>query len=229
MKKRRAKAPKPSAAEPCLSTETGQPCGVAFDPQRELHLLLEDGTPLCVRSLRPDDCAAVAEAFRGLSPEALYFRFWSRFREVNPRLIEQICSPDQKDHVGWAVLHETRADIPCLAGASLWRFKDDPEAAEVSFTVADEFHGRGVGTLLLAVLWEHALSLGIRRMVGHVLRENLAMRSWWSALGATEMVEVETQRHRTLTLMLDESLLDNSAASARLRVRLEQVRAMMAA
>lgn len=200
---------------------------MSFDPDRELHIRLEDGTPLCVRSLRPSDCAAVAEAFRHLSPEALYFRFWSRFREVNPRLIEQICSPDHKDHVGWAVLHETRQDIPCVAGASMWRLKEDPAAAEVSFTVADEFHGRGLATLLLAVLWLHALSLGVRRFIGHVLRENLPMRAWWSALGAAELVEEEFQRHRVLTLILDESLLDNSSAACHLRARLEQVRQLM--
>lgn len=167
----------------------------------------------------------MAEAFRHLSPDAIYFRFWSRFREVNPRLIEQICSPDQKDHAGWVILHETRADIPCVAGASLWRMKDEPEVAEVSFTVSDEFQGRGLGTLLLAVLWEHAAALGIRKLVGHVLRENIVMRAWWSALGATE---VSGQRHYVATLILDESLLDKSSAADHLRGRLEWVRRCMA-
>lgn len=198
---------------------------MSFDAQRELHTVLEDGTALLVRSLRPEDQAGVADAFRKLSPDALYFRFWSRFREVNPRLIEQICSPDQKDHVGWAVLHESREDIPCVAGASLWRMQQEPEAAEVSFTVADEFQGHGLGTLLLAVLWEHGRALGIRRLVGYVLRDNMTMRAWWSALGATEM---EEQRHLVTTLILDESLLENSSASRRLLERLAWVRSSMA-
>jgi RimJ/RimL family protein N-acetyltransferase len=199
---------------------------VSFDPHRELRTVLKDGTPLLVRSLRPEDRDNVAAAFRHLSPEAIYFRFWSRFREVNPRLVEQICSPDQKDHAGWVILHESRADIPCVAGASLWRLKDDPRSAEVSFTVADEFQGHGLGTLLLAVLWEHALALGIQRLVGYVLRENLVMRGWWSALGATEVRE---QRHYVTTLILDETLLENSSAARRLRERLAWVRECMAA
>lgn len=197
---------------------------MSFDPRQTLRLHLEDGTPLRVRSLQPTDHESVAAAFRQLSPDSRYFRFWSRFRDVNPRLIEQICSPDQKDHAGWVVLHETREDIPCVAGASLWRLKDDPHAAEVSFTVADEFQGRGLGTLLLAVLWEHALSLGIQRLVAHVLRENLAMRAWWSALGATEQ---EGQRDWTSTLILDESLLEKSSAVRSLRERLMLVRNSM--
>ncbi len=197
---------------------------MAFDPQRELSLCLADGTPLCVRSIRPADRDLITEAFRLLSPEARYFRFWTRVRELNPRLIEKICSPDQKDHVAWVAMHQAREDIPGVGGASLWRLADDPQAAEVSFTVADEFQGRGVGTLLLAVLWEHALTLGITRLVGHVLHENITMRAWWDALGASEQ---EAPRHWLTTLILDESLLEENSAGNHLRARLAEVRAWM--
>lgn len=197
---------------------------MVFDPQRELTLSLEDGTPLRVRSIRPEDRDFIGEAFRRLSPESRYFRFWTRVRDLNPRLVEEICTPDQKDHVAWVARHVSREDIPGVGGGSFWRLKDDPEAAEVSFTVADEFQGRGVGTLLLAFLWEHALTLGIRRFVGHVLHENISMRAWWDALGATEQ---EAPRHWLTTLQLDEELLETSHAGRNLKLRLAQVRALM--
>lgn len=197
---------------------------MTFDPTRKWHLNLGDGTPLEVRSIRPEDRDLIAEAFRRLSPEARYFRFWMRVRELNPRLIESLCTPDQKDHVAWVAMHQTRDDIPGVGGASFWRLKEEPEAAEVSFSVADEFQGRGVATLLLAVIWEHALSLGIKRFVGHVLHENIAMRAWWDALGATEQ---EAPRHWLTTLILDESLLQDNHTSNSLRARLAQVRACM--
>lgn len=195
-----------------------------FDPQRELHFCLEDGTPLCVRSIRPADRDFIAEAFRRLSPESRYFRFWTRVRELNPHLVDQICAPDQKDHVGWVAVHQMRDDIPGVGGGSFWRLKEDPQAAEISFTVADEFQGHGVGTLLLAVLWEHALSLGITRFVGHVLHENITMRAWWDALGATEQ---EAPRHWLTTLILDESLLQDNHAGNSLRARLATIRDWM--
>lgn len=195
-----------------------------FDPHRELCVYLEDGTPLCIRSIRPEDREAIGEAFRLLSPESRYFRFWTRVRELNPQLVEEISTPDQKDHVGWVVIHPTREDIPGVGGASFWRLKDDPATAEISFTVADEFQGRGVGTWLLAILWEHALSLGIQRLEGHVLHENITMRAWWDALGAMEQ---EAPRHWITTLILDETLLEDTHAGRSLRQRLALVREMM--
>jgi len=91
----------------------------------------------------------------------------------------------------------------------------------MSITVADEFQGRGVATWLQALLWEHARALGIRRLVGHVLNDNLAMRAWWDALGATAE---ERQRYWLMTLPLDESLLPDTRAAASLRAALARVR-----
>ena len=142
---------------------------MSFDPGQVFDIELRDGTPLRLRAITPADRDRIAEAIRQLSPESAYFRFWTRARAVNPRLIEALCSPDQQDHVAWAALHRARADLPGVGGASFWRLAEEVETAEMSITVADEFQGRGVATWLQALLWEHARALGIRRLVGHVL------------------------------------------------------------
>ncbi len=187
---------------------------MAFDPDAHLTLELRDGTPVLIRPFTLDDRDRLAEAFRLLSPESSYFRFWTRFRELNPKFIDDLCSTDQVDHIGWVMIHRQRDDIPGLGGASLWRMATDSQAAEVSFTVADEFQGRGVGTMLLAVLWLHARLLGIERLVGLVLDSNIAMRSWWESLGATS---IQISRGWEMTLLLDESLLPDNAISTRFR------------
>jgi RimJ/RimL family protein N-acetyltransferase len=194
------------------------------DPTAEFQLTLGDGTPVLLRALTPADRDGIAEAFARLSPESRYFRFWTRFRELNPRFIEELCSPDQRDHVAWAVLHRERVDVPGLGGGSFWRLKDDPGAAEVSFSVADEFQGKGVATLLLAILWLHAEALGITRFVGNVLSENVMMRAWWDALGATAE---ERSRYWVMTLLLDETLLQETHASRSLKNRLQDLRSRM--
>ena len=107
------------------------------DPTAAFEFDLEDGTPVLLRALTPGDRDRIGAAFGRLSPESRYFRFWTRFRELNPKFIDELCSPDQKDHVGWAVVHREREDVPGLGGGSFWRMKSDAAAAEVSFTVAD--------------------------------------------------------------------------------------------
>ena len=51
----------------------------------------------------------------------------------------------------------------------------DPRRAEVAFAVADDLHGRGVGTRLLERLATHASAAGIDEFVAEVLPQNAAM------------------------------------------------------
>lgn len=182
-------------------------------PLATQHVRLRDGTPVLLRPITPADREAVAEAFRLLSPESRYHRFWVRARELNPRLIDELSSPDNVNHVAWAAIHEERDDLPGIGGGSFWRINGDSTTAEVSFTVADEFQGRGVATLMMAALWIHARSLGIERFVGYVLDSNLAMRAWFDALGASA---VRNERQWIFHLLLDESLLPSSHAAVQL-------------
>jgi RimJ/RimL family protein N-acetyltransferase len=185
-----------------------------FDPTGKPRLFLPNGTPVLLRPLTPDDRERIVEAFHRLSPESTYFRFWTRFRDLNPDFIDRLCAPEETDHITWIMVLPETDSIPGAGGASFWRISSDPTAAEVSFTVADEFQGQGVGTTLLAALWEHARFLGIQRFVGHVLDSNFVMRAWWDSLGATA---TEIQRGWEVTLLLDEDLLPDSSAAQKLK------------
>lgn len=178
---------------------------------------------MILRPLLPDDRERIIEAFRRLSPESLYFRFWTSFRGANPTFIDRLCAEDQDQHASWILVIENNDDVPGVGGGSFWRSKESPETAEVSFTVADEFQGQGAGTILLAAIWEHGYSIGIRQFVAEVLDENHVMLTWWSSLGAAHV----RQPHGgwELTLMLDEALLPDTSAAISLRERLASLRA----
>lgn len=149
-----------------------------------LELTLRDGTPVVARPLGPADRAYVAEAYRRLSPESRYQRFWVHTGEViGERMLDRLLDADGHNHVVWAVLEPAR-EFPALGGASYWRSATNPAEAEFSVTVLDADHGRSVGTLLLAILWLVAFANGIRQFVGYVMPDNRRAVRWMIDSGA---------------------------------------------
>ena len=118
-----------------------------------LELALRDGTPVIVRPLLEEDRALVAEAYRRLSPEARYQRFWTRTGEMlGDAMLDRLVKQDSVQHMTWAVVDPARK-FPGVGGASWWRNAANPQEAEISAMVLDADQRRGIGTLLLAVMW----------------------------------------------------------------------------
>lgn len=149
-----------------------------------LHLQLRDGTPIIARALVPSDRDSLAEAYRRLSGEARYHRFWTHTGEmIGEAMLDRILSQDAMRHVTWTVLDPMR-DFPPLGGASWWRSSNKPHEAEISSIVLDDDQRRGVGTLLLALMWLTAFKAGVRELVGYCLAENRKAAGWMRDCGA---------------------------------------------
>lgn len=149
-----------------------------------LELELRDSTPVVVRPLGKTDRAGLAEAYRRLSPAARYHRFWTHTGEVlGEKMLDKLLDQDPQKHLSWAVLDSSR-EFPGLGVASWWRNPRNPEEAEFSVTVLDDDHGRGVGTLLLAVMWLTAFHAGVNQFVAHALTENRQAAQWMRDCGA---------------------------------------------
>jgi len=150
-----------------------------------LDLVLRDGTPVVARPLIPEDRPQLAEAYRRLSPEARYNRFWTHTGEVvGDKMLDRVLRQDPETHVTWTILDLSREFTP-LGGASWWRDSDNPAEAEISLIVLDAEQGRGIGTLLLALMWLTAFRAGAESMVGYVLAENRQAAGWMRDCGAT--------------------------------------------
>lgn len=150
-----------------------------------LELVLRDGTPVVARPLTPADRDMVAEGYRRLSPEARYQRFWVREGKViGDAMLDRLLTGSPPEHAVWTVFDPSREGFPGMGAASFWRSEPDPEEAEFSVTVLDADQGRGVATLLLAVLWLVAYRHGIARFVGYTMPENRKAAGWMRDTGA---------------------------------------------
>ncbi len=150
-----------------------------------LDLVLRDGTPVRARRLVPEDRGLVAEAYRRLSPEARYHRFWTQTGElIGERMLDRLLKVDPGNHEIWTVYDPARTEFTPMAASSWWRDPENPDEAEISATVLDRDHGRGIGTLMLAIMWVTAFRAGITTLVGHALLENRAAGQWMRRTGA---------------------------------------------
>jgi len=149
-----------------------------------IQLVLRDGTPVVARALVPGDRASLAEAWRRLSPESRYNRFWTHGGDaVGDAMLDRVLRQNPAVHIAWAVLDPAR-EFPPMGGASWWRDGAAADEAEFSVVVLDGDQRRGIGTLLLAILWRLARREGIRRLTGYSLTENRAAADWMRDTGA---------------------------------------------
>ena len=134
-----------------------------------IDVILRDGSTLRLRAPVREDADALLDFFSRLSEHSRYLRFHG-FPTAGPSLVEPVLDPD------WG---ERGALIGCLddriVALANWVRLRDPRAAEVAFTVDDDYQRRGIGTRLLEQLALRASGAGIEEFVAEVLRENDVM------------------------------------------------------
>jgi protein lysine acetyltransferase len=145
-----------------------------------------DGTELMLRPVLPGDTQRVAQAHIMFSPETLYRRFLS-VRTPTETVLTYLFEVDYVDHFVWVVTDGE--DGPVVADARFVRDHDDPTLAEIAFTVADAYQGRGIGTVLFAALVVAARIDGVTKFQARVLSDNLPARALLDRLDAPWMRE----------------------------------------
>ena len=141
-----------------------------YPVHRETDVVLRDGRTVRVRPVRPADVEAIVGLLGGLSERSLELRFFSSSVDVE----EQAGAAVDVDYGGsYGVLALIGGEGRVVGYASCDRIDD--ERAEVAFTVADEYQGLGLGSIMLVGLAEHAVEQGIGLLVAEVMPENRGM------------------------------------------------------
>ncbi len=133
------------------------------------YALLVDGTTLTIRPSGPGDYEAVKRLHEAMSPQNLYFRFFS-VSQVSPEWeARRVCLEGRP---GMVALVGLLGDE--LAGVVSYEPVGDG-TAEVAIAVADGMHRRGVATLLLEHLVSLARAHGVKAFTAEVLADNYAV------------------------------------------------------
>jgi len=131
-------------------------------------VILRDGSTLRLRSARPEDFDDIQAFYEGLSEQSRYLRFHGFGR--TDAAARDYAEADGDARV--ALIGRQAGRVVAAAGYDRLR---EPGAAEVAFTVADDFQGRGTATRLLEQLAAIAAGQGIGRFDAEVMSDNRAM------------------------------------------------------
>jgi acetate---CoA ligase (ADP-forming) len=137
------------------------------------RLILRDGNAAEIRLAQPEDCQAMMNFFTSLSGESRRRRFFG-VSAPSDKLVTAFCDPsDLRKQLSLIVTRTGAAGQQIIATGNYIALDDN--TAEVALAVADSFHGKGIGTLLLERLTLLAVRNGFRRFRALTLSENKPM------------------------------------------------------
>jgi acetyltransferase len=141
---------------------------------------LRDGTAIELRSIRPDDQSLIEDIASHMNAEDLRRRFFMPVRTLPHQLAAQLSRIDHD--LGMAVVART-GDGATGLGAARFVAETNDGRAEFALGVRSDWHGRGLGRLLLERLIAGARRRGIAELYGDVLRDNEPMLRLARGLG----------------------------------------------
>ena len=145
---------------------------------------LADHSRVLVRPLQPSDRHELAIGYEHLSAEARRLRFFTAPSRLSDADLEYLTNLDYHDHFAWAAFAIDERGQPGIGVARYIRDPTQPNHAEVAVTVLDDYQHRGLGTLLLEMLADHARRNGITTFVSHILWDNREILETLAAAGA---------------------------------------------
>jgi GNAT superfamily N-acetyltransferase len=135
---------------------------------------LKGGERVLIRPVLPQDEGVTAAFFGSLPARARYERFLAPVRDLAPELVKRFTNIDYASHL--ALLAEVfSAGRETVVAEARYARGETPSVAEFAVSVAADWQGRGLASLLLAKLMRRAAGAGIERVVGETLATNAAM------------------------------------------------------
>lgn len=145
---------------------------------------IKDNTYLCFKALERHDREKFLDGFKKLSSKSVYHRFFGFMKELTDQQVNDLLNTDKKDHVAWAAMDFVQDDAIGVGVGRFRRSETNPKEAELALTVIDAYQEKGVGTVLLGVMYYLGAILDINIFTGVIMSENAKLIRRFKELGA---------------------------------------------
>jgi acetyltransferase len=157
---------------------------VAIHPypgEQQIREQLPGGEEILIRPIRPEDAESEQQFVSRLSERSKAFRFMGTLNELTPAMLARFTQIDYEREMAFVALCETQGNEQI--GVSRYVTNSDGTSCEFALVVADEWHGKGVGSRLMKALFRAARQQNLTTMVGEVDELNRPMLNLTEALG----------------------------------------------
>lgn len=176
------------------------------DPKEYIfNEVLKDGTPVVVRATRAEDSAKLRQAFRNLERETVYTRFFGPKSDLSDADLKRLTSVDFNRDAALVVTKTSGGEEIVIGSCCYFGVTTNASehGAEIAFTVADEYHGLGIASLLMKHLVQIARENGLAQLEAYVLARNQAMLAVFNKSSLRKTIQHEGDVVR-VTLFLRE-------------------------
>jgi acetyltransferase len=146
----------------------------SYPSQYEMETVTKGGMEIFLRPIKPEDASLLVEFFHSLSPTSIYYRFFTRLRELPLSMLTRFTQIDYDRDIVLVAIKQTSGGERILG---VVRLMSDPDvtSAEFAIAVGDAWQKEGIGAALLEHSIHIAKERGIQFIWGVVLAENKGM------------------------------------------------------
>ncbi len=154
-----------------------------YPNEQERRAVAKSGEPLSIRPIRPEDAPLFVEMFHALSPQSVYFRFFSAVKSLRHEMLARFTQIDYDRETALVALRKSPEGAEEMLGVARVILERNGKEAEFAVLVRDSWQGKGVGAELLQRCLDIAKARGIEKVWGIVLPENRNMIALGKKLG----------------------------------------------
>ncbi|MBW2201337.1 MAG: GNAT family N-acetyltransferase, partial [Deltaproteobacteria bacterium] len=185
-------------------TQIQAPLHLVISPypnQYEARVINEAVGELFIRPIRPEDAPLLVALFESLSPQSVYFRFFSPLKHLPHHMLARFTQIDYDREIALVAIQESESTEKML-GVGRFIVESNQKQAEFSVVVGDPWQGKGIGAELLKRCLSIAKNYEIEKVWGIVLAQNTQMLTLGRKLGF-KISKVSGANEYTLSIELD--------------------------
>ncbi|MBV1774244.1 GNAT family N-acetyltransferase [Burkholderiaceae bacterium DAT-1] len=124
-----------------------------------------------LRHIAPSDSILMGAFIARLSYASRYFRFGDGDFSASRPQLDALCTPDPDQVTHFVMTCDRDGSLRVMASAR-YVIDSETQTGEVAVLISDDWHGMGVGSIMMQALIDSARSRGLRGLLARCLRSN---------------------------------------------------------